>query len=484
MIDRSCAERNRNRTLVLTLSRSAPRVRAVGARGTASARLAIATISLVAVTVAAACTPGGTVKQASAPPAPATTGVPDTGPITLTVWDQESGQVSRIWDQLNTEFEAKYPNVTVNRVKRDFSELKTLLRLAISGPHPPDIVEVNQGWPDMGQLVKAGLLLPLDNYAKAYGWDQRVSQNVLSVSSWSPDGKQFGTGELFGYTTMGEIVGVYYNKQNLSTLGLQVPTTFDEFEHDLAVAKQAGMVPIQFGNNDAFPGIHEYATIQDQMTSVQDVSNFIFGLAGASFDTPANLQAATTLQEWADKGYFTPGFGGESYQSTVNDFAKGVGLFDITGNWIVADLGADNTNYGFFPMPPMQAGGPAVATGGAGFPLSITAGSKNPDAAAAYIDWMTSDHASDLLLNTGQIPLHNGATTSSVEPGTVLADVIDAAKTVTAANGIVPYEDWATPTFYDTLTAAIQELMADRITPKAFVAKVQQDYRDFQSSRA
>jgi raffinose/stachyose/melibiose transport system substrate-binding protein len=71
-----------------------------------------------------------------------------------------------------------------------------------------------------------------------------------------------------------------------------------------------------------------------------------------------------------------------------------------------------------------------------------------------------------------------------VEPGTVLADVIDAAKTVTAANGIVPYEDWATPTFYDTLTAAIQELMADRITPKAFVAKVQQDYRDFQSSRA
>jgi raffinose/stachyose/melibiose transport system substrate-binding protein len=48
---------------------------------------------------------------------------------------------------------------------------------------------------------------------------------------------------------------------------------------------------------------------------------------------------------------------------------------------------------------------------------------------------------------------------------------------------VVPYEDWATPTFYDTLTAAIQELMADRITPQEFVSKVQQDYADFQSSR-
>jgi len=432
------------------------------------------------------CTPGGSVERVSPPAAPATTGVPDTGPITLTVWDQESGRVGRVWDQLNAEFEQRYPNVTVERVKRDFGELKTLLRLAISGPHPPDIVEVNQGWPDMGQLVKAGLLLPLDNYAKAYGWDRRVSSNVLAVSSWSPDGTQFGTGSLYGYTTMGEIVGVYYNKQHLADLGLSVPTTMTAFEHDLAVAKQAGMIPIQFGNNDQWPGIHEYAVIQDQLSSVQDLSDLIFGRDRnrISFDTPGNEQAAATLQDWADRGYFTPGFGGAGYQSTVNDFAKGTGLFMITGNWVVADLGADSTRFGFFLMPPMQPGGPPVSTGGAGFPLSIASASKHPDAAAAYIDWMTSDHASDLLLPTGQIPLHNGATTSSAEPGTVLGDVVSAARTATDADGIVPYEDWATPTFYDTLTAAIQELMADRITPKQFAAKVEGDYRDFQSSRS
>jgi raffinose/stachyose/melibiose transport system substrate-binding protein len=155
----------------------------------------------------------------------------------------------------------------------------------------------------------------------------------------------------------------------------------------------------------------------------------------------------------------------------------------ITGNWIVANLGADSTDFGFFVLPPENAGDPPVSTGGAGFPLSIASSTQHADAAAAYIDWMNSDHASDLLTQVGELPLRTSAP-ASVQPGTVLADVVTAANDVTAANGVVPYLDWATPTFYDTVTAAIQELMADRITPQQFVANVEQDYGDFQRSRS
>lgn len=448
----------------------------IGLRGS----VVVAVLALVAM----ACTPGGETHQASAPPEPARTGVTETGPVTLTVWDQECCQVSKVWDQLNEEFMQKYPNVTIKRVNRDFGELKALLRLAIAGPKGPDVVEVNQGWPDMGQLVKAGLLLPLDNYADAYGWTDRVSQNVLDVSRWSSDGSQFGTGSLFGFTTFGEIIGVYYNVKKLNDLGLTLPTTFDEFEHALEVAKQAGEVPIQFGNNDAFPGIHEYVILQDQLETVDYLTDFIFGLKGndLSFDTPGDLQAATTLQDWATKGYFTPGFGGGGYDDAVANFAKGEGLFMITGNWIVESLGADSQDFGFFVMPPAEAGGATVSTGGAGFPLSISAGTEHPDVAAAYIDWMTNAHAAELLLPTGQIPLSIGAA-PAVQAGTVLGDVVGAAASVSEANGMVPYLDWATPTFYNTTTAAIQELMAMRITPQEFVTKIQTDYAEFQSSR-
>ena len=447
------------------------------------ARILLAVVGLTLVAVA--CTPTGFARPAPTLTGPVTTGVPDTGPITLTVWDQETGQVGKIWDQLNDAFEAKYPNVTVDRVNRDFGELKALLRLAISGTGGPDVVEANQGWPDMGSLVKAGLLLPLDDYADAYGWRRRVPSNVLAVSSWSPDGKQFGTGNLYGYTTMGEIIGVYYNKQTLADLGLSVPTTLGEFEQDLEVAKQAGQIPIQFANNDAFPGIHEYAVVQDHTASVDYLTDLIFGTQGTglSFDTPENVEAARTLQDWVTAGYFTPGFGGEGYDDAVVHFAQGEGLFMITGNWIVENLGPDSTDFGFFLLPPPEAGDPPVSTGGAGFPLSIAAGTEHADAAAAYIDFMTSDEAADLLVRTGQIPLHRGQS-NAAPSGTLLGDVLAATATATEADGIVPYEDWATPTFYDSLTAAIQELMAMRLTPEEFTAQVQSDYADFQSSRS
>ena len=441
--------------------------------------------AVVAAALAMACTPGSTTAPASAPPAPATPGITEQGPITLTVWDQESGAVSRIWDQLNAQFEQKYPNVTIDRVQRNLGTLKTLTKLAISGEDAPDVVEVNQGWPDMGSMVRAGLLLPLDNYAKAYGWFDRVPENVNAANSFTSDGTQFGTGSLFGFTNEGELIGVFYNKTIMSRLGLSVPTTLAGFEHDLAVAKQAAEIPIQFGVSDQWPGIHEYAVVQDQVAPEGYLTDLIFGLQGEqlSFDTPQNVQAATILQDWADKGYFTPGFEGVTYQDALNDFAKGEGLFEITGNWAVADLGADSTDFGFFLMPPMQPGGPLVSTGAPGYPLSIPAKSKHPDAAAAYIDWMTSDHAQRMLVQTGQIPLAKDADTSSVRSGTLLAEVLEAATELNASNGLVPYEDWATPTFYDTLVAAIQELMASRLTPKEFVEKIEADYQDFQSSR-
>ena len=63
--------------------------------------------------IAAACTPGGETPEVSAPPVPTRTGVVETEPITLTVWDQECCQVSKVWDRLNAEFEQEYPNVTI-----------------------------------------------------------------------------------------------------------------------------------------------------------------------------------------------------------------------------------------------------------------------------------------------------------------------------------------------------------------------------------
>ena len=49
----------------------------------------------------------------------------------------------------------------------------------------------------------------------------------------------------------------------------------------------------------------------------------------------------------------------------------------------------------------------------------------------------------------------------------------------TTGSGLVPYLDYATPTFYDTLSAAVQQLTAEKLTPQEFAEQLQKDYAAF-----
>ena len=178
--------------------------------------------ALLAALVAGCGTPGGdsgdNAKQADeAKKNSAKIDVAKAGDVTLTIWDQEvrGGQAAQI-KRLNAAFLAQYPNVKIKRVAKSFTDLQTTLKLAVSGNKAPDIVEANQGRPIMGQLVKGGLLKPLDAYADAYGWNDRWSKTLLDLNRFSADGKQFGTGNLYGVSQKGEIVGVFYNKDKVS----------------------------------------------------------------------------------------------------------------------------------------------------------------------------------------------------------------------------------------------------------------------------
>ena len=122
-----------------------------------------------------------------------TSGFEKLGPVTLRVVSSEgSGGPREAIKQLTKEFEAKYPNVTVQVSFRDFSSWIKQAKLAASSDNPPDVFAGNQGYQLDGELVKAGLILPLNEYAKAYGWDKSYTPETLQQFSWSDDGKTFG----------------------------------------------------------------------------------------------------------------------------------------------------------------------------------------------------------------------------------------------------------------------------------------------------
>ncbi|MGH3425529.1 MAG: ABC transporter substrate-binding protein, partial [Nocardioidaceae bacterium] len=305
---------------------------------TRSRRGWIAGASVGLMLLASACTPGseggaGTETKAQ----DVNTDISGVGDVTLTVWDQEvrGGQAEQI-KQLNKAFQAKYPNVTIKRVSRSFDDLRKTLRLAITNDEAPDVVQANNGRSDMGQFVSAGLLQSLDGYAKAYGWADRYPASVRALSSYSTDGKDFGTGNLYGLPQAGELVGLWYNKSKLEDLGLEVPRTTADLQKALAAAKAAGELPIQFGNLDGWPGIHDFGFVQNQFVPREDIRDLGFGRAGSSWTTPENQAAASTFDDWVDKGYFTEDFNGVGYDPAWHRFAKGEGVFLVAGTWLLA----------------------------------------------------------------------------------------------------------------------------------------------------
>jgi raffinose/stachyose/melibiose transport system substrate-binding protein len=397
------------------------------------------------------------------------------GDVTLTVWDQEvrGGQAAQI-KRLNEAFQEKYPNVTIKRVAKSFEDLNKTLKLAVSGAKAPDVVQANQGRPVMGALVKGGLLKPLDPYAEAFAWSDRYSPLLLELNSFSSDGAEFGDGNLYGLSQMGEIVGVFYNKTKVS----EPPATLEEFEQSLAEAKQEGDIPIQFGNLDKWPGIHEYETVLAQTADKQAIRDLVFARDGASFDTPEFQAAADKLQGWADKGYFTPDFNGTGYDPAWQQFAKGKGRYLIAGTWLVADLHeALGDDVGFMLMPGPDAGAEPVALGGESLAFAVTSQAEEPDVAAAYIDFLTNGEAATVLAETGNLPAM--PVDESAVPDGLPGEVFEAWGTLADSDGLVPYLDYATPTFFDDLSAAIQQLLAGRQDPAEFTRGVDTAFRKF-----
>lgn len=447
-------------------------------------RAAGALLGVTLLATLAACAPGAGAPTTTGAPAGSTgpagvnTDISGVGDVTLTVWDQEvrGGQNEQI-EKLNAAFHEKHPNVTVNRVSQSFDDLATTLRLALTGDEAPDVVQANNGRNTMGALVGAGQLLPLDEYAAAYGWNERFAPSVLKFSSYSPDAAVFGAGSLYGLPQMGEVVGVFYSKSKLAGIGAEVPKDWTEFEAALAKAKAAGETPLMLGNLDKWPAIHVFGPLQGATVPADQITDLALGNAGASWKTPENEAAAATLQGWVEKGYFNDGVNGADYDAVWQKMTKGEGVFLIGGSWLAADMAAAmGDDLGFFV--PANPAGRYATTGGTGVPFAVTTASKQPDVAAAYLDFITSDDAMQLLLETGNLPVNRTAELAASATG-AQRELLTEFGRVTAEGDVLPYLDYATPTFSETLGGALQRLIDGQLTPAEFTDALEADYAAF-----
>jgi raffinose/stachyose/melibiose transport system substrate-binding protein len=456
----------------------------------------LAILPAVTALAVAACggTPGGEKpnKEAtgSSDQAVKTDGFDKLGPVTLKVVSSEgSGGPRDAVKALTKQFEAKYPNVTVDIQFRDFASWIKQVRLAAAGDNPPDVFAGNQGYQVDGELVKAGLILPLDKYSKAYGWADSFNADTLQQFEWSDDGAKFGEGTLWGVAQSGQSVGVFANMEKLRSAGIDPASlkTFSDFEGALATLREklpADEPVIALGNKDQYGAIHLWGGIQGAFTPAQDIRDWIFHKDGATFDTEGNLESLKHLKMWADKGYLGHGdsFNARNDSDAAIAFGKGEGAFMIGGNWNAATARDGlGKNAAFFDMPPGDSG-KAVAIGSASVPMHISAKTKNPDLAAAYLDFITGPTAGTALVDTAQVP---AATDGDAEPSDTLGKDVKAGwDKLVSDGGLTLYPDWSSPTMLETMGQTFQEMLEGRIPPEEVVKKTQSDWDEYHQELA
>lgn len=444
--------------------------------------LASGLATILALGTLSACAPGSGQGSSSggsqAAPAEIRTDPAALGDVTLTVWDQEvRGSQNDALEALNKAFQDRYPNIKIDRKKQSNDDLQKQISLALSGNEVPDVAQVNNARGDMGQYVSAGQLVDLQPYAKAYGWEDRFSESVLSKVRYSADSMTFGEGNLYGLPQTGEIVGWFYSQKKLDKLGVKAPKTWDEYFQILDKAKAAGEQPMVLGNIEQWPALHVFGPLQAHYVTSDDIVNLGMGDKGSDWMTDGNKQAMEQFAKWGKEGYFGSSPNGTDYDPAWADFAKGTGVFLPAGSWLGTDLESTMGEDIRFMAPPEGADGKRATTGGTGIPFAIPAKSKNVDAAAAYINFITSDDAMKIIADNGGMPVNK---TGELAPDKgVQHDIFTAFAEVSESGTLLPYLDYATPSFADTAGQGLQEVLGAQKTPEEVLKAFQDNYSKF-----
>jgi ABC-type glycerol-3-phosphate transport system substrate-binding protein len=420
---------------------------------------------LLAVVVLGGCAPPGSgyTGEGTVPTAVSTD---VTAPARLILYD--GAGLKAIDEALIAAFHRKHPNITITgRYDPDDVQAVNAPRV-LASDNPPDVARIIA----LADVVKKRQLTNLDGYARLYGWG-RLPEGQLSQYRVTPTGVR-GTGAQYTVADGFTVTGFYYNKKLAGQVGLSAPPrTFDELAAVLAKAKAAGLVPMMAGNQTG-QAVFAIQMLLNRALGVKTLNDWIYHVPNATINRPEAISAVEIADRWAKAGYFPADSNGTDSTGALRRFAQGEALFYPSGNWDASTLDRQmGENVGFFLPPPGSNGQLATMSD----PLSnfgVPARSQHKDAAAAFLDFLLSPEARQIVVDAGFAPSGIGPAPRTTHG--VKVEVQKAFAALVAANGQVQFVQNATNGISATWTSQAQLLVAGRVGPAEMLANLQNQY--------
>jgi raffinose/stachyose/melibiose transport system substrate-binding protein len=190
------------------------------------------------------------------------------------------------------------------------------------------------------------------------------------------------------------------------------------------------------------------------------------------FSGPQVLEFGKLWANMAKMGYVSPKAASNIYPAgQVDEVAKGTVAMYLNGTWLPNEIkgSAPNLNWGEFPWPAIDAAGDGTkANNFGGQSFGINKNSKNPDAAFAFIVFLTTGQWDQTLAKDSiGIPMAN----DSAWP----TQLQDAQKIVASTTKRLP---WAVgmednPDINAKIKTNFAKLILQQLTPEQFAAEMQ-----------
>jgi raffinose/stachyose/melibiose transport system substrate-binding protein len=411
-------------------------------------------------------TAGTTDQNAAATTAP--TG--DDEKVTITLWSQFSdpnstdGNYVAFYNALDS-IKQDMPNVNVVHEGTESESYKVKLKTAMAGNELPDVF-FNWGAGTMAPYVKAGLVLPLDQYMT-----DDIKSRILpgTLDNFTFDGK------VYGYPYSVAVASLYINTDLFTKNNVKVPETYDEFLTAVDTFAKAGITPISLGEKDLWPGLMIFGIHAIRMAGAEAFNAALNGKA--SYDTPEIQKAARFVQDLASRGGFGKNAMGTSYSDSVAAFKQGKAAMMFMGSWLNGDCEADDAavkgkiSVIKFPVIKGGAGTADEFHGGSGETFLVSSKTEHPAEAAAVAQYICEKMSKDQYLAGSGMPAWKADMGDTKNLNPLSQNIANLTK---AATGYVYWLDSLTGgSKADTLMNEIANLIAGTETPENFCKNLQ-----------
>ncbi len=322
--------------------------------------------------------------------------------VTLTIESWRNDDLTLWQDVIIPAFEAEHPGISVQFTPSAPAEYNAVLNSKLDAGSAGDLITCRPFDASLA-LYEAGHLTDLSDL------DAMANFSDVAQSAWQTD-----DGSATFCMPMASVIhGFIYNADAFAELGLEEPTTVDEFFAVLdAIEEDGNYIPMAMGTADQW----EAATMGYNNIG----PNYWRGEEGRlaliageqSLTDPEWVGPLEQLARWGD--YLGRGYEAQTYPDSQNLFTLGRAAIYPAGSWEITGFNAQaDFAMGAFAPPVPNAGDECYISDHTDIAIGLNAASSNADAARTFLNWVGSAEFAEIYANAlpGFFPLSNAEVT-------------------------------------------------------------------------